>query len=504
MDSIGGYRLVRRLGSGSRAEVWLGSGGSRGGERSPGGGSPGTVAVKVYRPQTPARSIDVELEALARASHRHLLRLDDVSTAPGGLPCLILQRLSSLSLARLLTSGPLPAGEAVTILAPLALAVAELHRVGVAHGSIRPAVVRFDADGAPVLAGFGSAVLFGEFPVPPQESSLPPALLAGQEAVIDDLDRLTALCLATLGEETGLSGWLRKAPRQDPAPFAAELADRMFALAEPRPVRFGRSATDAPPDAVPPRIGGVERSGPEPGPTPEPEVAPSVSSAIVGRFFDRIGGLLDRGSISTARARVVEVLRPVRRPVWIVAGVVAACVVAAAALLPSGESTGEPATVMGDADSGTGTGRIADVAVADAGPIDPAIAGDDPLAAATALLAARAACFATGSVQCLDGVDQAGSAALEADAYAVRMAQEGGTDSTGAGHAASGFEGATLSVVERLGDSVLLTVEPVTMSTGTGSTGTGSTGAGATTLLVIRIEAGWRIRDLVPEDASVD
>jgi hypothetical protein len=162
------------------------------------------------------------------------------------------------------------------------------------------------------------------------------------------------------------------------------------------------------------------------------------------------------------------------------AGVVAACVVGVVALLPSGEPAASvpPASTMPPASPGPLAGSAA--------PPDPAIVGDDPLAAATALLAARASCIAAKSVLCLDGVDEPGSAALEADSYLVRTAQEGGI-----GAEPLGLAEASLSVVERLGDSVLLSVEPGSPEDAT-----------ASTLLLIRVGTGWRIRDLVAEDAG--
>ncbi|HEY9498695.1 MAG TPA: protein kinase, partial [Terrimesophilobacter sp.] len=205
MESVGGYRLVRSLGSGARAEVWLGHGGS-------GGEVPAIAAVKVFRPGVPIDSVDAEIEALGRTSSRHLVHLDDLATTPNGLPCLILQRLSARNLGRLLAGNrALEPGEAVTILAPLALAVAELHRVGVAHGALRPSAVLFDEAGAPVIAGFGSARLIGGFPDPPQAHSLTPVQLGAQPAVAEDLARLAAICrhvLERVPNGAAVTAWL--------------------------------------------------------------------------------------------------------------------------------------------------------------------------------------------------------------------------------------------------------------------------------------------------------
>ncbi|HUG50972.1 MAG TPA: hypothetical protein VLZ78_08240, partial [Terrimesophilobacter sp.] len=68
VDTIGGYRLVRLLGFGARAEVYLGHAGTSA------SGAPRMAAVKLYRPDVDRHSIDTELEALSRADSPHLLR----------------------------------------------------------------------------------------------------------------------------------------------------------------------------------------------------------------------------------------------------------------------------------------------------------------------------------------------------------------------------------------------------------------------------------------------
>ena len=134
METVGGYRLVRKLGAGERAEIHLGHAGSR---EPPTGDR--IAAIKIFRPSTDEMSVDREIEALARASSRHLLELKDLATGRDGRPCLILPRLGSGNLGRLLAvRDDLEAGEAVSILVPLVEAVRELHRVGVAHGAVAP------------------------------------------------------------------------------------------------------------------------------------------------------------------------------------------------------------------------------------------------------------------------------------------------------------------------------------------------------------------------------
>lgn len=502
MDSIGGYRLVRSLGTGVRAEVWLGHGGSNGPEH-------GIAAVKVFRPGVPLESVDAEIEALGRASGRHLIRLDDLAMAPDGVPCLILQRLSTVSLGRILVGNQaLQVGEAVTVLAPLAMAVAELHRVGVAHGAIRPSSVLFDDAGAPVLACFGSAQLFGEFPTPPQATSMTPAALAEQLAVSDDLDQLAALCRLVLEQvvpeqasgAASIAQWLDTTDRLStadrlsttaiggrPDSFAAELADRLFSLGEPQPVRFERARFERSLEVVPPRLGGYSPVIAEVPVSPAPR-APSGWMAVLhlpdwlsDAIEDKRESWLDAGPVLMLRNRVRQVLGPVRKPVWIAAGAVALCFVAVIALVPQGSGTA--ATVDGDSVAAT-----ASPAPSYSTAVDPAVTGDDPVAAARALLTLRAACIRELSVLCLDTSDQQGSAAMDADGHLIRTAQQGGV----AGKKPD-LAGAEVTLVERLGDSALLVIAPQSAVAGM---------AGAS-LLLVRVDAGWRIRDLVIGDSSI-
>ncbi|GAA3746278.1 hypothetical protein GCM10022239_22310 [Leifsonia bigeumensis] len=488
MDSIGGYRLIRILGVGARADVWLGHGGTT-------GSGPETVAVKVYRPGTASDGINAEIEALARASDRHLLRLEDLTTAPDGLPCLILRRLSAVSLGALVSADPLPLGEAVTVLAPLALAVGELHRVGVTHGGIRPAAVLFDEEGGPVLARFGSAGLAGDFPSSPDGASLPPAQLAAEPGVAADLARLAGVCRATLGPDAGeVRAWLDQAdlahPTEpaDPQAWLKELADRLFRCAEAKPVHFERWEAGHSPTRLPPRLGwdpdAMAAEVPEPaGSSPVREAFSllHLPESFLGIVTDRLGPLLEKGPFAALKSKVRQVLAPVRKPVWIIAGIVVAAVVATVMLLP-GPSSGPAPSSRPGASSATPE-PLAGSHPETAPPVvvDAAVTADDPVAAAGALLAARATCLHEASVLCLDGVAQPGSAAMEAGSYRIRLIQEQGIVPE-----EPELVGAAISLVDRLGDSALLSADT-------------SEGASAS-LLLVKTDQGWRIRDLVFAD----
>nr|WP_227412085.1 MULTISPECIES: protein kinase [unclassified Cryobacterium] len=454
VDSIGGYRLVRLLGAGSRAEVWLG-------HRSAPDGAGETVAIKRFLSGTPRREIDTELEALGRVSHRHIVELVDIAMDPDDRPCLIMARLGRVSLARLLADrGSLAPGEAVTLLVPTLEAVAELHRVGVAHGDLRPGVIHFDAVGAPVLAEFGRAELIGPFPVPPEEYSLTTARLEEHDRALADCRQLVDLLRLVLG-----TAGVHSVDLDDVPDNATELRDALtpslFRAANPVPMRF-----DVPPIAGPPARIVIARGGD--APEAEASAAPSLvlAGAHLPAWLESLAGEWAQKTRDRT-LRAAQSLRTVRKPFWVAAAAMVAAIVATAVLLqPGAGSDLEPQPVVAQPTS-TETAN-------------PAILGDDPLAAAEALLAARDQCFEARSVLCLDAVDQPGSAMLERDADAIRLAQMGEES------APIRVADATLELVEELGDAVLISVsvEP---------------DAATASLLIVRSDAGWRIRELLFE-----
>ena len=107
----------------------------------------------------------------------------------------------------------------------------------------------------------------------------------------------------------------------------------------------------------------------------------------------------------------------------------------------------------------------------------PEITGDDPLAALAVLARTRDRCFRDLSVLCLEAVDQQQSSALAQDRAALDGLLGAATQPP-----VLDVEGA--AIVERLGDSALV------------SLGADSDPA---SVLLMKGEAGWRIRDYIAE-----
>ncbi|WP_165553063.1 protein kinase domain-containing protein [Kribbella speibonae] len=137
------YSLRRELGSGPAGTVWQVR------DRAS-----GRNAVLKHLPHSayPDRGrLRENLSMLSRFRHPHVAQLHEFRETTTGW-ILITQHLAAGSLAALLTRrGPLSRGELVTLLAPLAEALAHLHASNLTHGSITPENILFDADGRPIL-----------------------------------------------------------------------------------------------------------------------------------------------------------------------------------------------------------------------------------------------------------------------------------------------------------------------------------------------------------------
>lgn len=154
VPEVPGYDVGRRLGRGGSATVWHVI------ERSTGH----EYALKCFdRPfgeDGTEEGMRRELRILSVLEHEHLVRAHAVVRWPdgdGGLG-LLLDYAPGGTLAELLAArGRLGAGEAVTVLTPVAQVLAYLHTRGFAHGDVSPGNVLFTAHGKPMLADLGVA-----------------------------------------------------------------------------------------------------------------------------------------------------------------------------------------------------------------------------------------------------------------------------------------------------------------------------------------------------------
>jgi len=144
-------------------------------------------ALKVLRPKVIERDPGAaqkflrEARTAARVRHPNIVDVVDFGHLPDGRPYFVMELLEGQSLADMVASGPLPAGEVVLIARQLANALAAAHDRGVVHADVTPSNVlvvdtgAFSAPGAPgeardgrsgeltvKLVDFGLAELAGE------------------------------------------------------------------------------------------------------------------------------------------------------------------------------------------------------------------------------------------------------------------------------------------------------------------------------------------------------
>jgi hypothetical protein len=531
-DALAGYRLIRRIGSGSRSEVFLAQPAAIAPDRSP-------VALKVFRGDADADGIGREVRALLNTPLAALARLDDVATAPDGRVCLVLKYLPGPTLDRLLTErGRISAAEVVTIAATVTATLQALHDVGLSHPLVRPAGVRFEQTGRPVLLNLGS---LGELPsgvagvavrrdATVALTGFLQALLAyldpGDPAAPTADDLLATFASTTAarpfppslaGLEEALFDWAPAGPvlpagAATPTDEAGSAAERppLPALVSVRavdrvasPPAGGVGRTDLPvAAATPPRLARPRaRVGRRVTSSPVRAALGSAlgSAARLGRAgLERIGSMRAREKPSRDRRPMAG--RPVLLGVGLAAILSMGGVAALSAIPPesaqgsnagSGSSTG----VSGPAgDSGAQPGHL----TSDTSPepdsgrpdapeprADPSVlTADDPAAAVVELLRRRRACMAAASVLCLDGVDQPGSVAMAADGYLIRQLP------TGPAEAAAREEPETpltATVQEHTGNSALVVL---------GEGPADGVNAQPASALVIKGEAGWRLREL--------
>ncbi|MGC5047766.1 serine/threonine protein kinase [Micrococcus porci] len=363
-----GLRVVSRIGMGGQAEAWL--------VRR----EDGTECVlKVPRADGDPDAVANEAAVYGHLRHPHLLRvLGTVETDRG--TGVLSERLPAGSLASMVhDAGPLRPGQAVTVLVPVAQALAHLHEHGVVHGDVSPGNVLFGVDGRPALADLGVARVVGGtrgrggtpgFTAPEDEAGV------GEGGAAADVYAWGALgWFALTGRAPG--------PREHRAPLPVlvpdvpvELALLLSAALDPDPAgRPGAAeAAVAAYDAAPPEPVPLHESAPAEVAHLLPTVVPPArpgGSGDARRSRPRAGGRRDAGPGRGGRMRRNRSPRSRGwHPVMLVgAAVLAGTVVSAAVggLTDRPESQGE----------GAGSRAVA------APPTSPTAAPADPRASVT-------------------------------------------------------------------------------------------------------------------------
>jgi eukaryotic-like serine/threonine-protein kinase len=145
----GRYRVLRRLGTGGMATVWLAEDERLGRE----------VAVKRLKTDAPEESLARfrrEARLGATLNHPNLVSVfDTIATDEGAL--IVMEYVPGRSLEELLARGRMEPKEAVPILRGAAEALDHAHREGVVHRDIKPANILVRDDGVVKVADLGIA-----------------------------------------------------------------------------------------------------------------------------------------------------------------------------------------------------------------------------------------------------------------------------------------------------------------------------------------------------------
>ncbi|MBL8331379.1 MAG: HDOD domain-containing protein [Rubrivivax sp.] len=149
---LGRFELLRVLGKGAQATVWLARDDRLHRE----------VALKLLTPGAQGVALDVwlhEARAVSRLKHPHVVPLFEADEVEGQ-PCLVFEFVDGATLAqRLKGRGALPVPEAVRLLLEVLDALSEAHAQGIVHRDLKPSNVLVGADGRARVMDFGIAAM---------------------------------------------------------------------------------------------------------------------------------------------------------------------------------------------------------------------------------------------------------------------------------------------------------------------------------------------------------
>jgi hypothetical protein len=457
----------RRLARGSSADIaeWLPAG------LSPVDAARAGIVIKVRRGDGARRRALAEAAALSAVDHPHIIGLrglDDDGDSLG----LLLPRLSIITARRWLdVRSPLPAGEAVTLLVPLLRALAHIERRGIGRtvdlaDGVDLDDVLFDDRGAPIITSLRAAATDDA-----ARSRRWPggAAGAGLRLVKEVAGHLHAD--ADHGELDALL-----------APGGAsidELIETVFALAAPEPLTRADVEGD-PPDAS----------------TDHDAAAPAAGWQ----------GVLALTPLAAFGRRMLGAAREIRPRVWVTCAIVGISAVAGVIAATAGEQEPSPTATSPAAASrpraaalasgsalplsgstlppsgSTGSARAeaaAPTAATGAPPTSPVVESSSltgaPEAAFPVLLRLRAACLRALDTECIAGVDEADSPAIDGDQASIaqpRLLKSLPVDLSPG------------TVVNRLGGAVLFAARDDAHDR-------------PASVLLTRSEAGWRLRSIV-------
>jgi hypothetical protein len=480
---VAGYRLIRLVGRGRSSVVHLARA-----ERATDPDAATNVAVKIVPPTERSRG-EAEIVALQSVVSEHVVALRDVA-------------------ALLAHRGSLTPGETVTLVVSVLRGLGDLHEAGLVHGALDLTHVLIDATGRPLLGGLGSSR--------PLSGGGALADAGDGDPVEQDLTRVSRMVRALRDpvdargavSDAGWDTWLELLDSMihgESALTAHDLAERLLDVADAAPLADAGGRPDI--DGVDVRLADtastadIRRRAGRSRPRERDEARTPRIDAHRHRAARESPARRASLRLVGLRGVMRRELGAVRPRVWVLGATALLLLAIGAVGLPlltdaahgeAAEPTAEPTTT--GSPSGAASEQVptaAPSAIPDTTDADSAAAASpDPDVAAPALLRLRAACLRRADLACVSTVDEAGSAIEDADRTTVSA---GGGDHSGDG---------SLHVTDlrgparRMGDGALVELRP---DPAEGEEATGGPGRRPASLLIVRGEAGWRIRDLMDD-----
>lgn len=501
---VAGYRILRRIGSGSRADVFLAVAqraeavaGLADRPDGPASETAPLVVVRIYRDDVDDRSIACELEAMHAVPEAGLPALLDVATTATGARVAVVERIGGATVAQLIHERSLEPGEAVTLIAPVVAGIARLAAAGFVHARLAPSDVQLDAAGRPRPLGLGALER-----LPPDGAAATMLRRRGLEALTEYVEQVVG-AVRPAGVFDVAVDLARVALTTRPfAPFERDLERALFGAAAPAPVAGLPPVREL---RLPARV-------PAPRPIPQIEpTAPNASNAVgPGRrrrlrargglaaglldlaeipapTIERLAASADTDRVASARGRAAAWLAARRKPLVVGALIGGGALVLLLTAVPSaGAGPDEHAVAAAAADAAEPSATQPSASIDDPSaqpppggsepPTAAGIASEDPIAGARSLLGLRASCFAELNPTCIATYVQSGSPLEDSDWNLMLAARDG------AGEIRS-YDLDRMEVVTEMGAAVLVQVAAVD-------------DAKPASLLVVRSEAGWRLREI--------
>jgi len=158
---VGAYVIIRELGRGGMATVYLGARADGYFEKE--------VAIKVLKPAEGTASeligrFRAEREVLASLDHPNIAGLFDAGTTEEGMPYFVMEYVSGTPITNFVRDRHLSVRQRLALFLKICSAVEAAHRKRVVHRDLKRSNILVNEDGEPKLLDFGIAKLLEEHP----------------------------------------------------------------------------------------------------------------------------------------------------------------------------------------------------------------------------------------------------------------------------------------------------------------------------------------------------